>query len=254
MKTYKTDYSWEFNDNEAKYGNGTTVLFLKDEKIGTVEADNEKIVYRIDRKHKDFLEYYMYDFVIKTKRKEAKAYLDNKIMIKRDEKSKLTVYSDIDNFSDFLKIACSHIVYSNARELRDVDGKFIGVYTNGKIDGLISKKKVSLSIEDIVETEKTELGYIQKKGKKFFIQSADLVDTVKLYEQTLKMSNESEMWKDISRLFKKIIDEKYRQKINPRKFWMGLWQTGRWKRGKELEEKRIKYYDLIECFEEIGTF
>lgn len=26
MKTYKTDYSWEFNDNEAKYGNGTTVV------------------------------------------------------------------------------------------------------------------------------------------------------------------------------------------------------------------------------------
>lgn len=79
---------------------------------------------------------------------------------------------------------------------------------NGKIDGLISNKKVSLSVEDIVETEKTELGYIQKKGKKFFIQSADLVDTVKLYEQTLKMSNGSEMWKDISRLLKKIIDEK----------------------------------------------
>lgn len=208
MKTYKTDYSWEFNDNEAKYENGTTALFLKEEEIGTVEADSEKIVYRIDRKHKDFMEYYMYDFVIKTKRKEAEAYLDNEIMVKRDEKSKLTVYSDIDDFSDFLKIACSHTVYSNARELRDVDGKFIGVYMNGKIDGLISNKKVSLSIEDIVETEKTELGYIQKKGKKFFIQSADLVDTVKLYEQTLKMSNGSEMWKDISRLLKKIIDEK----------------------------------------------
>lgn len=208
MKTYKTDYSWEFNDNEAKYENGTTALFLKGEKIGTVEADSEKIVYRIDRKHKDFLEYYMYDFVIKTKRKEAEAYLDNKIMVKRDEKLKLTVYSDIDNFSDFLKIACSHTVYSNTRELRDVDGKFIGVYMNGKIDGLISNKKVSLSIEDIVETEKTELGYIQKKGKKFFIQSADLVDTVKLYEQALKMSYGSEMWKDISRLLKKIIDEK----------------------------------------------
>lgn len=208
MKTYKTDYSWEFNDSEAKYENGTTVLFLKGEKIGTVEADSQKIVYRIDRKHKDFMEYYMYDFVIKTKRKEAEAYLDNEIMVKRDEKSKLTVYSDIDDFSDFLKIACSHTVYSNARELRDVDGKFIGVYMNGKIDGLISNKKVSLSIEDIVETEKTELGYIQKKGKKFFIQSADVVDTVKLYEQTLKMSNGSEMWKDISRLLKKIIDEK----------------------------------------------
>ena len=208
MKTYKTDYSWEFNDSEAKYKNGTTVLFLKGEEIGTVEADSQKIVYRIDRKHKDFMEYYMYDFVIKTKRKEAEAYLDNEIMVKRDEKSKLTVYSDIDDFSDFLKIACSHTVYSNAKELRDVDGKFIGVYMNGKIDGLISNKKVSLSIEDIVETEKTELGYIQKKGKKFFIQSADLVDTVKLYEQTLKMSNGSEMWKDISRLLKKIIDEK----------------------------------------------
>lgn len=208
MKTYKTDYSWEFNDNEAKYENGTTALFLKEEEIGTVEADSEKIVYRINRKHKDFMEYYMYDFVIKTKRKEVEAYLDNEIMVKRDEKSKLTVYSDIDDFSDFLKIACSHTVYSNARELRDVDGKFIGVYMNGKIDGLISNKKVSLSIEDVVETEKTELGYIQKKGKKFFIQSADLVDTVKLYEQTLKMSNGSEMWKDVSRLLKKIIDEK----------------------------------------------
>lgn len=208
MKTYKTDYSWEFNDDEAKYENGTTALFLKGEKIGTVEADSEKIVYRIDRKHKDFLEYYMYDFVIKTKRKEAEAYLDNEIMVKRDKKLKLTVYSDIDNFSNFLKIACSHTIYSNARELRDVDGKFIGVYMNGKIDGLISNKKVSLSVEDIVETEKTELGYIQKKGKKFFIQSADLVDTVKLYEQTLKMSNGSEMWKDVSRLLKKIIDEK----------------------------------------------
>lgn len=25
-------------------------------------------------------------------------------------------------------------------------------------------------------------------------------------------------------------------------------------RDKKLEEKKIKYYDLIECFEEIGTF
>lgn len=208
MKTYKTDYSWEFDDNEAKYENGTTVLFLKEEEIGTVEADDEKITFKINKKHEDFMEYYMYDFVIKTKRKEAEAYLDNKIMVKRDKKMKLTVYSDINDFSDFLKIACSHTVYSKAKELRDVGGKFIGVYMNGKIDGLISNKKIRLSIEDIVETEKTELGYIQKKGKKFFIQSADLVDTVKLYEQTLKMSNGSEMWKDVSRLLKKIIDEK----------------------------------------------
>lgn len=185
-------------------------MFDTGEVIEAGFASSEKIVYRIDRKHKEFLEHYMYDLAIKTKRKEAKAYLDNEIMIKRDERSKLTVYSNIDNFSDFLKIACSHTVYSNARELRDVNGKFIGIYMNGKINGLISNKKVSFSVEDIVETEKTELGYLQKKGKKFFIQSVDLVDTVKLYEQVLKMSNGSEMWKDISRLLKKIIDEKFK--------------------------------------------
>ena len=53
MKTYKTDYSWEFDDNEAKYENGTTVLFLKEEEIGTVEADDEKITFKINKKHED---------------------------------------------------------------------------------------------------------------------------------------------------------------------------------------------------------
>lgn len=35
-----------------------------------------------------------------------------------------------------------------------------------------------------------------------------------------------------------------------------VWKINRYPNYKEeeLEEKKIKYYDLIECFEEIGTF
>lgn len=47
-------------------------MFDTGEVIEAGFASSEKIVYRIDRKHKEFLEHYMYDLAIKTSQTEVK--------------------------------------------------------------------------------------------------------------------------------------------------------------------------------------
>lgn len=137
MTRYDAKFIWDLHETGSKTMEGNIEMFLREEKVGTIEATPNKIIYYISEDFKEKMICHLFDF-LNVAGREVEIYTGNGLSIKKDVDGTVTrcmTKNDYVNFFLFIKryaMPC----YENIKKIKDTtddyyalnEGKEIKIY------------------------------------------------------------------------------------------------------------------------------
>lgn len=144
MEKYDAKFIWNLYEKASQTTEGNTEMFWRGEKIGTVEASPNKIIYYISEDFKEKMICHLFDF-LNADGREVEIYTENGLYVKKDVDGTVTRYvtkNDYVNFFLFIKqyaMPC----YRNIKKIKDTTDDYYALNEGKKITIYKKKKKIS---------------------------------------------------------------------------------------------------------------
>jgi hypothetical protein len=142
MTRYDAKFIWDLHETGSKTMEGNIEMFLREEKVGTIEATPNKIIYHISENFKEKMIRYLFDF-LNVDSREVEIYIENGLYIKKDINgtvTRCTAKNDYVNFLLFIKkyaMPC----YENVKKIQDTTDEY---YALNEEKGIKIYKKKNL--------------------------------------------------------------------------------------------------------------